>query len=310
MVFRHAALYTFEMPHLTLYWLYNLPNWLFGLVVVLFFTLYGLIGLFTTRPWVRRQHKEGHSHNDIVSYFLAAITVFYGITLGLLAVATWTNYSSTQDKVDHEAQTVASLYRDVNSFPEPLRTSMDNDLRAYVREVIDKSWPQMRKGIVPYGSGMQLDQLQADLLLFEPKTERETIVAQQAYQVFNNLVEARRARLETVTSGMPSSLWSLVILGGLITMTATLFFDTPSFRMHFWLTVLLSTLLGLMVFLVGTLDNAFRGKVSIGPGSLQRVYDQLMVQHVSAADGALSRHTLAPGDLKTSSAGGTLASSH
>ena len=286
------------MPHLTLYWLYNLPNWLFGLIVVLFFTLYGLAGLFTTRPWVRRQHREDYSHNDIVSYFLAAITVFYGITLGLLAVATWTNYSTTQDKVDHEAQTVASLYRDVNSFPEPLRTSMDDDLRAYVREVVDVSWPQMRKGVIPYGSGMQLDQLQADLLLFEPKTEREKIVTQQTYQAFNVLVEARRGRLETVTSGMPSSLWSLVILGGLITMTATLFFDTPSFRMHFWLTVLLSTLLGLMVFLVGTLDNAFRGKVSIGPASLQRVYDQLMVQHVSAADGALSRHTIDLGGEK------------
>ena len=160
------------MPHLTLYWLYNLPNWLFGLIVVLFFTLYGLVGLFTTRPWVRQQHREDHSHNDIVSYFLAAITVFYGITLGLLAVATWTNYSSAQDRVDHEAQTVASLYRDVNSFPEPLRSSLDNDLRAYVREVVDVSWPQMKKGIVPYGSGMQLEQFQADLLLFEPKTER------------------------------------------------------------------------------------------------------------------------------------------
>ncbi len=280
------------MPSFNLYWLYNLPNWLFGVVVVLFFVLYSLAGLFTTRAWVRRQHREDHSHNDIVSYFLAAITVFYGITLGLLAVATWTNFSATQDKVDREAQVVASLYRDVNSFPDPLRTTLENDLRSYTREVIDVSWPQQRQGIVPYGSGPKLEQFQADLLLFEPKTEREKIVTTQAYGVFNTLVEARRSRLETVTSGMPASLWSLVILGGLITMTATLFFDTPSFRMHFWMTVLLSTLLGLMVFLIGTLDNPFRGKVSIGPGSLERVYQQIMDQHVSAADGALSRHSL------------------
>lgn len=96
-------------------------------------------------------------------------------------------------------------------------------------------------------------------------------------------VEARRDRLESVTSGMPASLWSLVILSGLITMTATLFFDTSSFRMHFWMTCLLSTLLGLTVFLVGTLDNPSRGKVSIGSGSLQRVYEPIMVQHVSPA---------------------------
>ena len=280
------------MPAFTLYWLYDLPNWLFGVVVVTFFLLYGLIGLFLTRTWIRKQHRVDHSHNDIVSYFLAAITVFYGITLGLLAVATWTNYSSTQDKVDIESQRVASLYRDVNSFPEPLRTALDNDLRAYVRQVIDVSWPQQRQGIVPYGSGVILEQFQADLLLFEPKTEREKIVTTESYRVFNELVEARRARLESVSSGMPKSLWSLVILGGLIALTATLFFDTQSLRMHFWMTTLLSTLLGLMVFLIGTLDNPFRGKVSIGPGSLQRVYEQLMTEHISAADSVLSKHAV------------------
>ena len=202
-------------------------------------------------------------------------------------------FSNTQDKVDREAQVVGSLYRDVNSFPEPLRTTLDNDVRAYVREVVDVSWPLQRKGVTPYSSGLKLEQFQADLLLFEPKTEREKIVTAQAYQVFNNLVEARRGRLESVSSGMPASLWSLVILGGLITLTATLFFDTPSFRMHLWMSILLGTLVGLMVFLVATLDNPFRGKVSIGPGSLERVYQQLMEQHVSAADGALSRRAVA-----------------
>ena len=281
------------MAHINLYWLYDLPNWVFGLTVVLFFNLYAVGGLYTTRSWVKRQHQSDHSHNDIVSYFLAPVTVFYGITLGLLAVATWTNFSNTQDKVDREAQVVGSLYRDVNSFPEPLRTTLDDDVRAYVREVVDVSWPLQRKGVTPYSSGPKLEQFQADLLLFEPKTEREKIVTAQAYQVFNNLVEARRGRLESVSSGMPASLWSLVILGGLITLTATLFFDTPSFRMHLWMSILLGTLVGLMVFLVATLDNPFRGKVSIGPGSLERVYQQLMEQHVSAADGALSRSAVA-----------------
>ena len=281
--------------HMNLYWLYDLPNWLFGTIVIAFFAAYGLIGLMTTRGFVRRQHKEDHSHNDIVSYFLAAVTVFYGITLGLLAVATWTNYAATEDKVDHEAQVVASLYRDVNSFPEPLRTQLDNDLKVYVRQVIDVSWPMQRHGIIPTTTAGTLDTFQGDLLQFEPKTEREKIVTDEAYRQFNILVEARRARLETVTSGMPSSLWSLVILGGLITLTVTLFFDTPSLRMHVWMTILLSVLLGLMIFLIGTLDNPFRGKVSVGPGSLERVYKQVMESHVSAADGALSRHAAVVG---------------
>ncbi len=281
--------------HITLYWLYDLPNWVFGTIVIAFFLAYGLLGLFSTRQFVRKQHQKDHSHNDVVSYYLAAVTVFYGITLGLLAVATWTNFAATQDKVDREAQVVASLYRDVNSFPDPLRTQLDDDLRAYVRQVVDVSWPLQRKGMIPTATSNTLDTFQGHLLDFEPTTERQKIVTEEAYRQFNMLVECRRARLETVTSGMPSSLWSLVILGGLITLTVTLFFDTPSLRMHFWMTVLLSVLLGLMIFLIGTLDNPFRGKVSIGPGSLERVYKQVMESHVSAADGALSKHAAVVG---------------
>jgi hypothetical protein len=263
---------------MTLYWVYDLPNWLFGLLSVTFFTGVGLVGLFTTRRWVRRQHRQDHSHNDIVSYFLAAVTVFYGITLGLLAVATWTTYSGTQDKVDHEAQVLASLYRDTDTFPEPLRTKLEEDLRAYTRQVIDVSWPLQRQGIVPNSTKGMLESFQGDMLTFEPTTEREKIVATEAYRQFNVLVECKRARLESVTTGMPSSLWTLVILGGLITIAVTLFFDTPSMAMHFWMTILLTTLLGLMVFLIGTLDRPYRGKVSIGPGSLERVYRQVMVK--------------------------------
>lgn len=265
-----------EVYRMTLYWLYDLPNWMFGLVSICFFTAFGLVGLFTTRGWVRRQHRENHSHNDIVSYFLAAVTVFYGITLGLLAVATWTNFSATQDKVDHEAQVLASLYRDVNIFPEPLRSILDNDLRGYTRQVIDISWPQQRNGVVPTATNGMLEVFQVDLLKFEPVSERDKIVAGESYKQFNVLVECRRARLESVTTGMPTSLWTLVILGGLITIVVTLFFDTPSMAMHFWMTILLTTLLGLMIFLIGTLDRPYRGKVSIGSGSLERVYQQVM----------------------------------
>jgi hypothetical protein len=94
-----------------LHWLYDLPNWLFGALIVAVFTAFGLAGLFLTRRWVRLLHRTDHSHNDIVGFYLAAITVFYGITLGLVAVGTWETYSDVQNKVDHEAVALGALYR-------------------------------------------------------------------------------------------------------------------------------------------------------------------------------------------------------
>jgi len=73
----------------------------------------------TTRSWGDR-----HSHNEVVGYYLAAVCVFYGITLGLLAVATWQTYSDVATRVGEEAAAVGALYRDVSGLPEPNRKEL------------------------------------------------------------------------------------------------------------------------------------------------------------------------------------------
>jgi hypothetical protein len=261
---------------MNMYWVYDLPNWLFGTLTVLVFVAIGLAGLYLTRGWARRLHIVDHSHNDIVGFYLAAVTVFYGITLGLLAVGTWTTYEEVQGKIDHEATVLGGLYRDISAYPEPLRTSMRNDLRGYTRQVIDVAWPLQRRGIVPNHSVGTLRDFQQHLMSFEPVSERQKILAAEAYSAYNELTQSRQARLNTVTEEMPGPLWILVIVGAVVCVAVSWCFHTVSFSMHFWMTVLFSALLGLMIYLIAALDNPYRGKISVGPEPLERVYQQTM----------------------------------
>lgn len=171
---------------------------------------------------------------------------------------------------------LGSLYRDADGYPEPLRGVLEGDLRSYTRHVIDIGWPQQRRGIVPSGSMPYLEHFQKNLLKFEPLSSGQQVLHAETFRKFNDLVEARRARLSVVTSGLPGSLWSLVILGAVISIAVTLFFDTSSFSMHFWMTALMSALMGLMIFPVGTLDNPFQGEVSVSPAALEIVYSEVM----------------------------------
>ena len=259
-----------------LYWIYDLPDWLFGTLTVLVFVAIGLAGLYLTRGWVRRLHQVDHSHNDIVGFYLAAVTVFYGITLGLLAIGTWTTYSEVQDKIDHEATSLGVLYRDIGAYPDPTRAILQEDLRKYTRGVIDVGWPMQQRGIVPNNVSGVLNDFQQHFMSFEPVTERQKIVAAEAYRAFNELTQSRRARLNSVTDEMPAPLWALVILGAFVCLAVTWFFHTASFSMHFWMTVLFSALLGLMIYLVAALDNPYRGKISVTPEPLEHVYQQIM----------------------------------
>lgn len=261
---------------MNLLWIYNIPNWASLLLIVGVTLGVGWIGLFGLRSWVSRLHSE-KNHNEVVSYFLAAVVLFYGVMVGLIAVGIWEQYSATDEKVALEASALAALYRDVGAYPEPARSHLQADLRHYTRNVIDVSWPLQRRRIIPWETNEILWKFQADLASFEPSGSSEGILHEEAMRTYNNLVELRRMRLHSVESGLPSVVWVVVVLGAVITLSVSWFFKTASFTVHFWMVTLDAALLGLIIWLLVVLDHPFLGRVSIGPEPFEQVYHSIMI---------------------------------
>ena len=274
-----------------IYWLYSVPSWLSCTLTVAAFVAFGLAGLYLTRGWVRRlDSKEHHAYNHIVGFYMAGTTVLYAVCAGLLAIGAWATYSDVQGKVDHEATALGALYRDIGAYPEPARTILEQDLRTYTRQVIDVGWPMQRRGIVPNNASSVLNDFQQHFMSYEPQDERQKILAAEAYKAFNDLTESRRARLNSVTGEMPGPLWTLVIAGAGICIAVTWFLHPESFTMHFWMTILFAGLLALLIFLIAVLDNPYRGKTSVSPEPLERVYEQIMVPPNDAQPEGHSEH--------------------
>ena len=118
--------------------------------------------------------------------------------------------------------------------------------------------------------------IQTHLASFEPVTEGQKTLHAEAYREFDRIVEFRRNRLRSVLAGLPASLWSVVLVGAFISIALTWFFDMRSRSMHFWMTVMFSGLLGLLMFLLAAMDNPFRGEISVGPEAFELVYEELM----------------------------------
>ena len=261
---------------MNMYWVYELPSWLFGVLTMAVTTAVGLSGLYATRRWLRRVHGDRHSHNEVVGYYLGAVCVFYGVTLGLLAVAAWQTYSDVETKVGEEAAALGALYRDVSSFPDPNRTELQSDLRRYTRQIIDVAWPEQRRGIIPQEDGDTLNTLQTHLTRFEPTTESQKAIYAEAYHGFNRVADLRGRRLQSMHGGLAASLWIVVLAGAPLNIGVTWFFDMRSQRMHFWMTVFLSALLGLLIYLLGALDSPFRGEIGVSPELFEIMYVRRM----------------------------------
>lgn len=265
------------------FWFYDLPNWLFGTLTVVAFSAFTMAGLLISRRLVPRLFGR-HSHNELVSFYLDAVGVIYGIALGLIAVGTYTTYTAVDQGVSAEAAAVGALYRYVSNYPEPVRTTLLNEIEAYTRYVIEEAWPLQKRGITPTGGNDRITALQTSLARFNPSTEGEKILHAEALREFSHLEELRRLRLQSVSSGLPPTMWAVILIGAVLNLVVCWLFVVDNFRLHSGLTIVIAVLLGLMVFLIAAMEYPLRGELSIGPDAFQIIQQQLMTHEPAGTD--------------------------
>ncbi|MFM8326892.1 MAG: hypothetical protein ACKN9U_18690 [Pirellulaceae bacterium] len=257
------------------YWIYDIPSAKLALLLAGAFTLFSWAGTIFIRPILRLFVRRRHDVNDIVGYILSCFGVFYGLLLGLLAVASYQNFENVEGIVADEAASLSALVRDVTAYPEPERQNLLWLLRDYTRYVVKDAWPLQRQGIVPEGGNVRMVAFHERLLKFEPKTAGQEIIHAEALRQFNKYLEARRKRLFSVTTAIPAAMWYVVLVGAIMNIALVWLFDMRMIS-HLFLGGLLSAFMGMMIFLIASLDNPFRGELSIASEPFQAILDQLM----------------------------------
>jgi hypothetical protein len=261
---------------MTMYWIYDLPNWLLGVLIVSVFLGLALLGLFVTRPMTRWLAGSSPRHNDVVSYFFAGIGIFYGLALGLIAVATWENYTQIDGVVATEAAALASLYRDLDGYSQPLRGRLESMMRDYTRFVIEKEWPAHKRGLALEDGDALVDRFENEVMSFEPVKEREKIVHAEVLRSLDTALEQRRLRLQSVSTGLPAALWAVVLIGACLNGLLTYLFWVDNLRLHAILVAIMAIFIGLLVFLTAAMDNPFRGEFSISSEAFRAVLENVM----------------------------------
>jgi hypothetical protein len=241
------------------------------------------LAIFAFRRLIHAWFHTEHRANDMVGFVLSSFSVLYGLLVGLLALASYQNFSTVDDIVTKEASSLSAVYRDLHGYPQPIRGRLQDDLRGYTRNLIDKSWPEQRQGMAPIEGSHLIEQFMDDLLVFKPLEKNEEVVHAEVFRQINNYLELRRERVANITLGIPAVLWWVVAFGALISILLIAMLDME-IHVHLILGGALSLFLGLVIFLIAAMDNPLRGEVSIGPEAFQGIYDTLMMP-----DDAVSR---------------------
>lgn len=258
-----------------MYWVYDISSLSFALITVSAFVAFGVLGVLAARWHSGRRTRHVTQANDIVGFYFGAIVGFYGITLGLISVGVWQTFSDADNKSTLEAAAIESLYRDVSNYPELTRSAAQAAVKDYTRNVIEVAWPMQRAGQTPKGGTELMTALQKIMFPFEPQTQGQMAIHQEALRQYNRLSELRRLRVLSAGSGLPGTIWWVVLLGAAASILLTWLFEVEDARRHVFLTGLYSALIGLLIFLIAALDNPYRGEVSVGPDAFTLVLDRM-----------------------------------
>jgi hypothetical protein len=255
-------------------WIYELPSWTVAFLFAATFIGVNWLGALFVRPVLKILIGKRQGSNDVIGYVLSFVSVIYGVLLGMLAIVTYQNLAQADEVSTHEAATLAAIYRNVSSYPDPVRKQLGKLLGEHTKYVLAEEWQMQRMGLLSTQSP-KLTEFQRLLMSFEPQSTGQQIMHEAAVQEFNKLVDYRRMRLHLAETRIPAIMWYTVVIGAVLCMVFIWLFDT-SLMAQLILGGLAAFGMSSMICLSALMDNPFRGELGVSPAAFQAVYDSLM----------------------------------
>ncbi len=246
--------------------LFSLNPVLLCAIMLLLSMVLSVAGLLVTRVFI--SHQKLKVHNDVAGPIFSTLGVIYAVLLAFVVVITWQNFDRANTNVDQEANCLADLYMDAESFPEPSKRQIRSLLEEYSKTLINDEWPLLSQG----RSSLKADEIVRKIWRFytgyTPQSIADEVFFRESVDKLNNLGEFRRMRILDSRTGVPYLLWLVLVIGGVITVMFVFFFGTENFRAQLVMTVLLAALIALILFTILELDFPFTGAVGIKPEAL------------------------------------------
>jgi hypothetical protein len=222
----------------------------------------GSVGLTLITRWIYGVDRL-RLNNEVAGFKFAVVGVFYAVMLAFVVIAVWEDFRNTENAVRDEAKAAVDLHR--ISFALPIEGGGDirKHLINYVNDVREREWKTMAVGEPSDAVVENLDRLSQAVFAVKPESLQDLALYQNALRLLAVMTDNRNERLDSADGSMPSILWFVLIVGGLITLGYPAFFGTTNLLAQVLMTAALAELVALSLLLGLALDYPFTGEVHI-----------------------------------------------
>jgi hypothetical protein len=216
-------------------------------------------------PWEKRR-----THNDLIGWQLSILGTTYAVILGFMLYTVWTTYSEADLNVDMEADTVMRIYSLADGLAEPQRTQLETLARSYVNTAIAREWPQMARSEVPQETSAIDAAMSKTVMSVKPGSPAEIAAQDHLISELDSLTQHRLTRLLQSTSRLPTVLWCVLLVGGVLTIASACMFGLENWKLQALQIFALSFLVSLSLVAIADIHRPFHGLIRVDDRAFQR----------------------------------------
>ena len=222
-------------------------------------------GLNKVWPWEKR-----HAHNDLIGWQLSVLGTTYAVILGFMLYTVWMDYGAASLNVDNEANALGNIYRLADGLPEQQRGQIRTLARDYAKTAIHDDWPAMQADRIPEATLAINQDMWKTMMAVKGATPTELTAEDHALYELSALTEHRRTRLLQNAFRLPTVLWCVLIIGGIVTIASASMFGAENKGLHGLQVFAFSLLIALVLVAIADIDRPFQGSVHVNDFAFQR----------------------------------------
>lgn len=253
-------------------------SWIFSSISV----IVPIIILSLCMLWIIRKNVSLsvlRKHHDVAGYTFSIIGVLYSVILGFIVINVQERFNKANETVHIEATMIADLYRDAIYFGWKSQNAIRSTIRKYVQYVIEKEWNSFpREKSMRFKADDILQDLWKSYENIDLQNETTKIWYEQTIAKLDRLMNARLAREFYSWEHLSSMMWTVLLVGAMVTICFMFFFGLENLRMQMTMTALLTGYLAFILYLVFSLDHVFQGAMHVTPKAFEEtlaVFDRL-----------------------------------
>jgi hypothetical protein len=224
---------------------------------------------------VRSRAGRDHLLTDMTrgSAIFGVVGTAFAVVLAFVTLISFQTFNGAKEAGDEEAVTLVDLARTAQFFPPDQQGRLRGSLICYARAVAFDEWPLLEDGRRSDVAERWVAALRDAYGALDTRTPKQQAAFGHLLEVTRARGEARRERLSAATPFVPSPVWAVLLLGGLVTiMFVALFADrreSVPVQVALIMSVAVMVVAGLL--LVRFLDHPYGGTSgSIEPTEMKR----------------------------------------